>query len=155
MDMDKYYNYNARQQLADVAEWLGWQSEAFSFGLRSSFDALRLHDYAQAHPELPEMAEEWEAGDLEAALGYNPMDEREAIVGRSVGPTGAAAAFSAMSLARGLIDSVAYIAIEGDKDAALAALDAFVAVGSRAQPDEESAEEGPDGQEAECGRERP
>lgn len=154
MDMEKYGSntYNARVQLADVAEWLGWQDESFSFGLRSSLDALRLYDYAQAHPELPEMAEEWETEDLEAAIGYDPMGEREAIVGRSVGPTGAAAAFDAMKRARDLIDSVAYISIEGDKDDVLTALDSFVAARPQVQPEEDVEQEV---QEPEGGRERP
>lgn len=145
-------SYNARQQLADVAEWLGWQEESFSFGLRNSFDALRLYDYSQAHPELPEMANEWEAEDLEAAIGYDPTSEREAIVGRSVGPTGAAAAFDAMKQARDLIDSVAHIAIEGDKDVVLTALDSFVAAKPQVQPEEDVEQEA---QEQEAGRERP
>lgn len=154
MDMEKYRSntYNARVQLADVAEWLGWQNETLSFGLRNSFDALRLYDYAQAHPELPEMAEEWETEDLEAAIGYDPMSEREAIAGRSVGPTGAAAAFDAMKRARDLIDSVAYISIEGDKDDVLTALDSFVTVKPQVQPEEDVEQEV---QEPEGGRERP
>ena len=43
--------YNARDQLADVAKWLGWQDECLAFGLVNSYDALRLYDYAQAHPD--------------------------------------------------------------------------------------------------------
>ena len=38
--------YNAREQLADVAEWLGWQDECLAFGLVNAYDALRLYDLA-------------------------------------------------------------------------------------------------------------
>lgn len=41
---------NAREQIAAIAEWLGWQEESLSYGLRNAMDALRLFDYAQSHP---------------------------------------------------------------------------------------------------------
>lgn len=82
--------YNAREQLADVAKWLGWQDECLAFGLVNSYDALRLYDYAQAHPELPEMAEDWEPEHRVEALGYDPLDLPEALKGRHVTETGAA-----------------------------------------------------------------
>ena len=84
--------YNAREQLADVAKWLGWQDECLAFGLVNSYDALRLYDYAQAHPELPEMAEDWEPEHRVEALGYDPLDLPEALKGRHVTETGAAKA---------------------------------------------------------------
>ena len=117
---------NAREQLAAIADWLGWQEESLSFGLRNSMDALRLYDYAQAHPNLPEMADEWKPRDLIAALGYNPFEQAEAVHGREVSSTGASEATNAMKAARDLIDSVAYIVKEGDKDKVLAAIDAVL-----------------------------
>lgn len=115
---------NAREQLAAVAEWLGWQDESLSFGLRDSMDALRLYDHARAHPELPEMADEWASLQRVAALGYDPLETEEAACGREVGPTGAASSHEALLLARQLIDSVAYVSLEGDSAPILAAIDA-------------------------------
>lgn len=117
---------NAREQLAAIADWLGWQEESLSFGLRNSMDALRLYDYAQAHPNLPEMADEWTPSILIAELGYNPFEQAEATNGREVKETGATGAAKAMKAARDLIDSVAYVAKEGDKDKVLAAIDAVL-----------------------------
>lgn len=111
---------NARERLAAVAEWLGWQEETLSFGLRNAFDGLRLYDYAQAHPNLPEMADEWKPRSRIAALGYDPMDGTN----HEAETTGASEVASAMSKARKLIDTVAFVAKEGDKDKPLAALDA-------------------------------
>ena len=106
--------YNAREQLADVAKWLGWQDECLAFGLVNSYDALRLYDYAQAHPELPEMAEDWEPEHRVEALGYDPLDLPEALKGRHVTETGAAKAHEALSASRVLLDSVAFVATVGD-----------------------------------------
>lgn len=117
---------NARQQLHDISQWLGWQDECLSFGLRNSMDALRLYDYAQAHPELPEMADSWEDADRIAALGYDPLETDEAINGRVVTDTGATEAHAALVMARTLIDSVAYVATEGDSAPVLAAIDAVI-----------------------------
>lgn len=36
---------NAREKLAAVADWLGWQDETLSAGLRTAEDALKLYDY--------------------------------------------------------------------------------------------------------------
>lgn len=63
---------NAREILAAAADWLGWQEEDMSFGLKSAEDGIKLYAYAQAHPELPEMADEWNAADMVKALGYDP-----------------------------------------------------------------------------------
>lgn len=117
---------NAREQLQAVAEWLGWQNESLSFGLRNSMDALRLYDYAQAHLQLPEMAEDWAPKSLVAALGYNPFQEKEAQAGRDVTATGAQDAFNALKAARSLIDSVAYVAKEGDSKPVLKKVDAVL-----------------------------
>lgn len=118
--------FNARQQLALIADWLGWQDESLSFGLRHSMDALRLYDYGQAHPNLPEMADEWTPRSRVAALGYDPLATVEASNGREVKGTGAADAARALLSARRLIDSVVYVAKEGDKERVLAAIDAAV-----------------------------
>lgn len=64
---------NAREVLVCVADWLGWQEEDLAFGLKSAEDGLRLYMHAQANPDLPEMADEWEAKDRIAAVGYEPI----------------------------------------------------------------------------------
>ncbi|SFF34258.1 hypothetical protein [Paracidovorax wautersii] len=123
---------NAREQLNAVADWLGWQNESLSFGLRSSMDALRLYDYAQAHPDtLAEMADEWTSRQRIAALGYDPLDEREAAEGREVNETGATSAAKAMKAARRLLDSVAFVAKEGDTRPVIKALDAVIGGGAQ------------------------
>jgi hypothetical protein len=115
---------NARETLAEVTDWLRWQDQDLSYGLKNAFDALRLYDHAQANPDLPKMAEEWDSEDLIAAIGYNPFDYVEqARREKSASPTGATAAYAAIEKARKLIDSVAYISTEGDKDQVIAALD--------------------------------
>ena len=35
------------------------RTNTFSFGLVNSLDALRLYEFAQSNPNLPEMADEW------------------------------------------------------------------------------------------------
>ena len=65
---------NAREILKATADWLGWQHEALSFGLKSAEDGIKLYQYAQDHPELEEFAEDWLPRDLRKALGYNPFD---------------------------------------------------------------------------------
>lgn len=109
---------NARETLAHAADWLGWQEESMSYGMRNAFDALRLYDYAQAHPDLPEMADDWDEAHFIAAIGYNPFSG----MNHEATTSGADAAADAMNLAHSLIDSVAYVATEGDKDKPLAAL---------------------------------
>lgn len=64
---------NAREILKAAAEWLGDQEEDLSFGLKSAEDGIKLYAYAQAHPDLPEMADEWEPKDRRKALGYEPL----------------------------------------------------------------------------------
>jgi hypothetical protein len=120
---------NAREQLIAIADWLGWQEESLSFGLRNSMDALRLYDYAQAHPNLPEMADDWMPCSLIAALGYNPFEQKEAIKGRDVTTTGATDAAKALKAARALIDSVAYVAKEGDKHKVISSIDQVLLAG--------------------------
>jgi hypothetical protein len=115
---------NARERLAAAAEWLGYNHEQLSFGLRNAFDALRLYDYAQAHPNLPEMADDWEESDLIAALGYSPLTE--AIISHEADTSGADKAAEAMRAARRLLDSVAFVAKEGDTAPVIEALDTVI-----------------------------
>lgn len=114
---------NAREQLLEIAEWLGWQDESLSFGLRHSFDALRLYDYAQSHPNLPEMADEWKPRDRILACGYDPLATPEASAGREVEATGATTAVNTLRAARSLIDMVAFVAMVGDKEPVVEAID--------------------------------
>jgi hypothetical protein len=64
---------NARETLVIVADWLGWQNEYLSDGLKSPYDAVKLWEYAQANPDLGEMADEWPSKALRSALGYDPL----------------------------------------------------------------------------------
>jgi hypothetical protein len=70
---------NAREQLLAAAEWLGWQDEDMSMGLKTAADGLKLWAYWQARPDtLPEMADEDAEGVNVAAarrkaLGYDPL----------------------------------------------------------------------------------
>lgn len=113
---------NARERLAAVAEWLGWQDEDMSAGLRNAFDGLRLYDYAQAHPDIGEMADEWETSYRVAALGYDPLHGEYF----EAPTTGADVAADAMRNAYALIDSVAFVRDKGDSVPILAALAASV-----------------------------
>lgn len=63
-----------------IVQWLDYQFDRLSFGLRSVADAERLYDYWQAHGDtLPEYADRYDedGGDLAphriAALGYDPL----------------------------------------------------------------------------------
>lgn len=114
---------NSREQITAVANWLGWQEESLAMGLVNALDALRLYDYAQENPDLPELADEWLSDDRIKALGYDPLSLPEAASGRDVEDTGAAKAWSALVKARTLIDSVAYVAVEGDTAPVLAEVD--------------------------------
>lgn len=97
---------NARETLAHAADWLGWQEERMLYGFRNAFDALRLHEYAKAHPELPEMASDWEEAHFIAAIGYNPLsgEDHEAKTSGADAAAKAKAKAKAMDLARDLID---------------------------------------------------
>lgn len=119
--------FNAREQLANIADWLGWQDESLSFGLINSYDALRLYDYAQANADrLSEMADEWEPEDRIAALGYDPLETAQASAGRAVTTTGASKAHEALTASRALLDSVAFVANEGDTEPVLAMIDSVI-----------------------------
>lgn len=109
---------NARERLSAVADWLGWNHEELSDGLRNAFDGLRLYDYAQAHPELDEMADSWAPQHRIAALGYDPLDGEF----QEAETTGADSAADAIRNAYALIDSVAFVKASGDSVPILAAL---------------------------------
>lgn len=72
---------NVRAKMALVADWLGWQDEDLSCGLKSIEDAVKLYDYWQTNNFLPEMAdidfddEGNEVGPKHRvkALGYDPL----------------------------------------------------------------------------------
>lgn len=116
---------NARERLADAAEWLGWNDEDLSAGLRNAFDGLRLYDYAQTHPDLPEMADEWEPGDRVAILGYDPLAEgRETY--HEAETSGAMQAAIVLEMAKDLLVSVAFVAKEGDAEEVINAIDAVI-----------------------------
>lgn len=103
---------NSRETLAHVADWLGWQEEQLSYGMKNAFDALRLYDYWMDHQEtLPEMADEWDEKDRIAALGYDPMESCNCYESERSGATDAA---NALRNSYVLIDSVAYVKEEGD-----------------------------------------
>lgn len=76
---------NAREELVAAADWLGWQDESLSDGIKSAEDAIKLWRHWQANPDLPEMADEDEvsfggvadtidiAAIRVAVLGYDPL----------------------------------------------------------------------------------
>lgn len=113
---------NARERLAAAAEWLGWNDEDLSAGLRNAFDGLRLYDYAQARDDLPEMADEWPAKERIDALGYDPLGGAY----HDAESSGAASAADALKAARALLDSVAFVRTEGDTGPVIAVIDAVV-----------------------------
>lgn len=75
---------NTREKMALVLEWLNYQDEQLSFGLRSMADAEKLYDFWQVHSDnLPEMADEpyYPNSDIDVVrparmccLGYDPME---------------------------------------------------------------------------------
>jgi hypothetical protein len=74
---------NTREKMELIADWLGYQHEDLSFGLRSVGDAEKLYDHWQAHAdELPEYADmDVDDGGVDIAarrrvvLGYDPLNE--------------------------------------------------------------------------------
>lgn len=67
---------NVRQRMVLVADWLGWQDENLSFGLRTLQDAERLYLMANyAGPPYTEMADEWPEGLIKRVIGYDPFAE--------------------------------------------------------------------------------
>lgn len=73
---------NARERLLAAAEWLAYQNEDLSFGLRSASDGLELFERWTGTPGLPEFCDEQtdDAGRKLAPirkriLGYDPLAE--------------------------------------------------------------------------------
>ena len=66
-------NISAREELVAASHWLAWQAEDLSTRLRSGADALRLWRYAQQHPELPDLADDWQPEHRREAIGYDPL----------------------------------------------------------------------------------
>lgn len=79
---------NAREKLLAIADWLGWQNEDLSFGLKSPEDAVKLHNYWQERADtLPEMADDekddegrWMFMFRKHALGYDPLAQDELVL---------------------------------------------------------------------------
>lgn len=74
---------NAREKLEAVANWLAYQHENLSDGLKTPQDAIKLYDYWMAHPELPEFCDSAESDDgidlavhRRKALRYDPLGEK-------------------------------------------------------------------------------
>lgn len=77
---------NPREKLVAVVQWLNWQCENLSFGLKTPEDALKLYDYWFSHSDLPECADiiEDDEGRLITlfridALGYDPLNQQSLI----------------------------------------------------------------------------
>ena len=121
----------ARERLEHAAQWYGWNNENLNSRLRSTYDALRLYDYAQAHPDLPEMADAWEPEQRIAALGYDPFDEP---CDHEPQDCGAAAVDAVLREAYALLDSVAFVAQAGDTDALKARMQEVLGLAAKEQP---------------------
>ena len=75
-------DYNAREELENVAAWLGYHHEDLSFGLKSAEDGLKLFRAWQADPALPEFCDydptetvketKARVARVKKALGYDP-----------------------------------------------------------------------------------
>ena len=71
-------NINVREKMTLVAEWLNWQEEQLSYGLRSFDDAVILYDAMVGEcNHLGEMADEWPEVERIRLLGYDPMQACE------------------------------------------------------------------------------
>lgn len=113
------YPLNMREKTEAIAHWLGYHHEDIAYGLRSVADAEKLYDYWQARADvLPEFSDD-NADDAAvdvrqhriAALGYDPL----VIVmnGATAAPKIDKAA-EALRAAQKLLDSVAFVAKDGD-----------------------------------------
>ena len=113
------YPQNIREKTEAIAVWLGYHHEDIAYGLRSVADAERLYDYWQARGDLlPEFCDDDgddPAVDVRqhriAALGYDPLVV--VMEGDKPAPTVNKAA-QALEAAQKLLDSVAFVAKEGD-----------------------------------------
>ena len=73
MALVTYDDMNAREQLEACANWLSYQLEDMSYGLKSPEDGLNLWRHMKANDDLPELADEWDAADRIKAIGYCPF----------------------------------------------------------------------------------
>lgn len=112
---------NSREMLLHIANFYGDMTENLAAGLRNAFDALRLYDYAQAHPELDEYPDTWEPEDRIAALGYDPLQDGIDGNYRESEVTGAVEPVQALADAYVLLDSVPFVTVTGDRDEVVAA----------------------------------
>ena len=110
---------NSQEQLAAAAEWLSNQHDRLSYGLRSAFDGLRIYEYWTNNPTLPEYCDQDEQEpdiDLSEhrinALGYDPINSPFTLNA----PIGAIAVMCTLVEAEVLLDSVAFVSVEGDTD---------------------------------------
>jgi hypothetical protein len=113
------YPQNIREKSQAVATWLGYHHENIAYGLRSMADAEKLYDYWQARPSvLPEFCDD-DADDTAvdvrqhriAALGYDPL---VIVMAGALRRPKIDRATEALRAAQTLLDSVAYVAREGD-----------------------------------------
>lgn len=74
---------NAREELLAAADWLAFQHEDLSFGIKSAEDAIKIWRYWRKHEqaeELPEFCDECDSdadrkrllAHTKKALGYDP-----------------------------------------------------------------------------------
>ncbi|MEM8519518.1 hypothetical protein [Janthinobacterium sp. CAN_S7] len=113
------YPKNMREKAEAIALWLGYHNEDIAYGLRALADAEKLYDYWQAHSGvLPEFCDE-DADDPTvnvrqhriAAIGYDPL--MIVMEGGTLTPKIDKTA-EALRVAQKLLDSVAFVAKEGD-----------------------------------------
>lgn len=71
---------NAREELEAAFNWLAYQAEDLSYGLKCAEDGLKLWRYANAHPDLAEFCDQesgepgdWTTRHFKAAIGYDPF----------------------------------------------------------------------------------
>jgi hypothetical protein len=113
------YPQNMRDKTEAIANWLGDHHEDIAYGLRSVADAEKLYDYWQARSALlPEFCDE-ASDDPEvdvrqhriAAIGYDPL---VIVMAGSTPVPKVNKAAKALREAEKLLDSVAFVAKEGD-----------------------------------------
>lgn len=85
---------NAREELEAAFNWLGYQHEDLSFGLKNAEDGMKLWRYWQTHQDaesLPEFCDEAETDaegrllrrHIKKAVGYDPWARSRALADAS------------------------------------------------------------------------
>lgn len=77
---------NSREKLLAIADWLGWQDENLSEGLKCPEDAIKLYNFwIERSDSLPEFADDLQDDEgrlvsvfRKAAVGYDPLNHLEA-----------------------------------------------------------------------------